>query len=174
MQLLDLMTLITSCRTGSLISSLGLNSYAEYSLIFGPVVYEIGWPVRDQGETPLLNRKPKLNIPNQTRTLKNCVAGFLIGWAVLDQEQMGYRDLCCASIHRWDVDDKVIASSPQHSFHKIASEQGQHVDVLILERISNLQRTTKDGPQTYRCIGRGRVVKKGWLTEQIETWLRVL
>ena len=76
---LDLMASIMSYYTGSLISSLGHNSYAEYSAIFGSVVYDIGWPIRDQGETPLLNRKLKLKIPNQTRTLRDCVSGFIIG-----------------------------------------------------------------------------------------------
>jgi hypothetical protein len=89
--------------------------------------------------------KRQLSLPDRTEILTD-ESGLIVGWVLLDQDgtKISNNKMICAAVNLGgQVKDSDYTSE-------------ENVDILVLQ-------VGKEDPRSYLRIGRGRVVRKGWL-----------
>ena len=167
---LQLKTVLRPVVLGELVRHLGLSNYDDYIPVVGSAIYGEGYQIRRDGiPRPMDQEIPSPKLPPQTRTLKTCRNGGIIGWAVLDREHLKLGDIMCAAIqyNKLVFEEKDQSASSGTVGLPLIRGHGaeeEHVDVILLEcapsRAYNAQRNT------FRRLGRGTIVMRGWLHEQ--------
>jgi len=101
----------------------------------------------------------KLSLPPHTQVLRDKSTRDAIGWYVSDRHvETGEQreEILCANIKCWratKIPETPKASSPIQGFNYVDEENVDFIGVQV----------DSDSSSLYRRIGRGRIVKKGWI-----------
>jgi hypothetical protein len=99
--------------------------------------------------------KRQLSVPDKTEVLRD-KQGSIIGWVLFDTDGADTPDnqIVCAAVSLWRRSGPPV--TPFGSVHEFDYMSEENVDVLALQ-------VRGRSSTTYERVGRGRIVKKGWL-----------
>ncbi|KAF8858358.1 HET-domain-containing protein [Acephala macrosclerotiorum] len=139
-----------------------LRSKSNDSLIhiLGSTVHLESIPVPRQtsGGSVLNIPDRKLSLPKQTQVLRDVRTGDIIGWFANDRDVPSgkQQEILCANVAQWKASKMSKGFKDLNPVRKFDYDKEENVDFIALEPCGG-------SAGFYRRIGRGRVVRKGWL-----------